>query len=83
VQIRLLRICSATVSLTNGPPPTVKHSEAVARSWLVAYSDKCPALAFGEASNALAVVELPTDAQKRHKRDPSGVRSSKPLVPPV
>src|SRR2546429_300562 len=25
-----------SVSLTNGPPPTVKHSEAVARSWLVA-----------------------------------------------
>src|SRR2546426_6168446 len=30
----------------------------------VAYSKKCPSLAFGEASNALAVVELPTDAQK-------------------
>jgi hypothetical protein len=34
-------------------------------SWrrIVAYSGKCPSLAFGEVSNALAVVELPTDAQ--------------------
>jgi hypothetical protein len=28
------------------------------------YSDKRPSVAFGEASNALAVVELPTDAEK-------------------
>jgi len=32
---------------------------------------KCPSLAFGEASNALAVVELPTDAEKpTHTRFP-------------
>jgi hypothetical protein len=36
----------------------------------------------GEASNVLAVVELPTDAEKL-TRDPSGVRSSKALLSSV
>src|SRR6266550_8024801 len=43
----------------------------------------CPSQPFGEASNALAVVELPTDAEKPTHTRPSGIRSSKPLVPPV
>jgi hypothetical protein len=34
-----------------------------ARFLALSYSTKCPLLAFGEVSNALAVVEFPTDAQ--------------------
>jgi hypothetical protein len=46
-----------------------------AKSWEAGYSEKCPSLAFGEASNALAVVELPTDAEPPPTGSGSGVRA--------
>src|SRR6266852_5509401 len=43
---------------------SLTRADIVRDGRVVAYSDMCLSLAFGEASNALAVVELPTDAEK-------------------